>query len=338
MKDIATEVLRWNAAAMPSAVARLVGLQGFGGRRSDDALALAANGERAGSLLGGSADDAIATAATAAVAGHASVISVVVADNDAVGCGLACGGRADVLVQASSAIPSLAWTAMAERCPVVIATLLEGDAIGRSIAVTPDGTLDGSLGDPAVTLEAVQASQAMLARPKDLTRTVVTDAGALFVSLLRPATHLLVIGAAILADAIDAQGALLGWSTVVVSDTLPAAELVAAAEKLGPGDGLVVLSHDLPASCATLAAALTGGCGYVGALGSRHTQTARAARLAEVHGLGEQVISRIHGPVGLDLGSRTPEETALAIAAEVVATLAGRNASSLRSSGGPING
>ncbi len=335
MIEIAAHALRWNAADTAGTVARFVDLQGFGGRRSNEALAFATDGTRVGSLLGGAADDAIAAAAKT---GRVSVVTVSVADNDAVGCGLACGGRAEILVQPMSDIAALGWTAMARREPVVVATLLTGEHCGRSIAITADGTLDGSLGDPAVTLEAVQAAQSMFTRPKDLSRTVMTDAGPVFVSLIRPATHVLVIGEATLADAMVAQGALLGWSTTILSDSTPIAELVDAATTLGAGDALVALSHDLAASCATMAAALLGRCGYVGGLGSRHTQSARASRLADVHSLTEQVVSRIHGPVGLDLGSRTPEETALAIAAEIVATLAGRTAASLRSGTGPING
>ena len=335
MIDIATHALRWNIAGNAGTVARFVDLQGFGGRRSNEAVAIAADGERFGSLLGGAADDAIAEAAAT---GRASVVTVSVADNDAVGCGLACGGRAEILVQPMSDIASLGWTAMARREPVVVATLLTGEHCGRSIAITHDGTLDGSLGDPAVTLEAVQAAQAMFTRPKDLSRTVMTDVGPVFVSLIRPATRVLIIGEATLADAMAAQGALVGWRTTILSDSMPISELVDAANSLGAGDALVALSHDLPASCATMAAALLGRCGYVGGLGSRHTQTARATRLAEVHSLDEQVIAEIHGPVGLDLGSRTPEETALAIAAEIVAALAGRTGASLRTGTGPING
>ena len=87
-----------------------------------------------------------------------------------------------------------------------------------------------------------------------------------------------------------------------------------------------------------LAAALTGRCGYAGALGSRHTQGARADHLGTSLGLADDVVAQVHGPVGLDLGSRTPPETALAIFAEIIAHRSGRAATSLRGSAGPING
>jgi xanthine dehydrogenase accessory factor len=336
--DIAPAVRRWHTEGVGVVVARFVGLHGFGGRRADEALAIAATGERVGSLLGGAAETAIAEATATVTAGSATLIDVSVADDRAVGCGLACGGRAEILVQSSVDIPDSAWASMANGEPVVIATLAEGPRRGRSLAVHPDGTLDGDLGDPSITVEAVTAAHAMLTRPKDLTKTVMTDAGPVVVSLMRPATKVLCVGEAALADALAAQSTVLGWSTTVVSDRLDHDALVAAAAALGPGDALVVLSHDLVASCGALDAALRGRCGYLGALGSRHTQQARAATLRDAHGHDDATIARIHGPVGLDLGSRTPAETALAIAAEIVASLAGRSATSLRTSTGPLNG
>ncbi len=314
-------------------VARVVSLRGFGGRRSDEAV-LVVDGVITGALLGGAADAQVLTAASKATA---VLLDVAIADDAAVGCGLACGGQATVLLQPISQVPLLAWRTLAASEPVVVAALVGADDLGRSIAVTLDGSLDGSLGEPSVTLEAVQACRSLLDRAKDLSATVMTEAGPLLVTLFRPPARILVVGAAILADAIAAQGGLLGWSTSIVGEALGAEAIAARSGALGSGDALVVLSHDLPVSCAAIAAALGGRCGYVGALGSRHTQTARADVLRSA-GVPDAALARIHGPVGLDLGSRTPEETALAIAAEIVATLAGRNAASLQGSTGPING
>ncbi len=314
-------------------VARVVALRGFGGRRSDEA-ALVVRGTVVGTLLGGGADGQILAAAQNATA---QLIDCVIADDAAVGCGLACGGHATVLMQPISQVPALAWRALAANEPVVIATLVDGDDLGRSVAVTPDGTLDGSLGEPSLTVEAVHACRSLLDRAKDLSTTVMTDAGPLLVTLFRPPARVLVVGEAVLADAIAAQGALLGWSTTIVGEAAGAEAIARQSSALGSGDALVVLSHDLPVSCAAIAAALAGRCGYVGALGSRHTQTARADVLRSA-GIADETLARVHGPVGLDLGSRTPEETALAIAAEIVASLSGRNAASLRGTAGPING
>lgn len=348
MFSIASQALSLNETSAGAKIARVVALRGFGGRRSDEAV-LVIDGVVTGSLLGGSADAQILGAAAAvgaaghtagahgAASGGATVLDVAIADDAAVGCGLACGGRATVMVQPISQIPLLAWRTLVAREPVVVATLVGGEDVGRSIAVTLDGTLDGSLGDPSVTVEAVHACRSLLDRAKDLSATVMTEAGPLLVTLLRPPALLLVVGEAALANAIAAQGALLGWSTAIVAEAVGAEAIAAQSGSLGSGDALVVLSHDLPVSCAAIAAALGGRCGYVGALGSRHTQTARADVL-RTSGVPDEALGRVHGPVGLDLGSRTPEETALAIAAEIVATLSGRTAASLRGHTGPING
>lgn len=335
MRDLATTVLGWLHEGYDVTLARFISMDGFGGRRAGEMTIVREDGEHIGSVLGGAADAAIAGSD---LFNGAVRVTVGVSDADAVGCGLACGGRAELLVQSAGQIPALAWKAMATGESVVIATLLGGEWAGRTVAIKPDGTLEGTLGHPAVTLQAIQAAEELLGRAKDLSRLITTEAGDVLVALLRPPSQVLVIGEATLADALARQGALLGWTTTVVSDREAPALLAARATDLGPADAIVVLSHDLDASCAALNAALTGRCGYVGALGSRHTQAARGERLRTAHGLDDDTVARVHGPVGLDLGSRTPEETALAIAAEIVAVLAGRSAASLRGSSGPING
>ncbi len=332
MFSVASTALPTAVAGGGGAVARVVSLRGFGGRRTDEAV-LVVGGELTGSLLGGAADAQI----LAAAGGTAVLLDVAIADDAAVGCGLACGGQASVLVQPIMQVPLLAWRTLGASEPVVVATLVGGDDLGRSIAVTLDGSLDGSLGEPSVTLEAVHACRSLLDRAKDLSATAMTESGPLIVTLFRPPARVLVVGEASLANAIAAQGGLLGWSTSIVGEALGAEAIAAQSGGLGSGDALVVLSHDLPVSCAAIAAALGGRCGYVGALGSRHTQTARADVLRAA-GVPDAALARVHGPVGLDLGSRTPEETALAIAAEIVAALSGRNAASLRGGTGPING
>ncbi len=95
--------------------------------------------------------------------------------------------------------------------------------------------------------------------------------------------------------------------------------------ELGRGDAVAVLSHDPKFDDPAIAEALRRGCRYVGAIGSRKTQRARRARLLE-HGLGEDQLDRLRGPIGLDLGGREPAETALAIMAEIVAARHGASA------------
>src|SRR5262249_17247147 len=148
----------------------------------------------------------------------------------------------------------------------------------------------------------------------------------ILLELFAPTPRLVIVGAGELADALARQGALLGWEVRATADVGASLTEVAG---LGPADAGVVLSHDADIDAPTMAAAFDRRVGYVGALGSRRTQAARRQRLLE-RGIADALIDTVHGPVGLDLGARTPAETALAVFAEIVTVRSGRSASSLR--------
>jgi xanthine dehydrogenase accessory factor len=107
-------------------------------------------------------------------------------------------------------------------------------------------------------------------------------------------------------------------------------------QELGARDAVLVFTHDPKFDEPALTAALATGVGYIGALGSRRTQERRVERLRDL-GLDEQSIARIHAPCGLDVGARTPSETAISILAEVIAVRTGRTGESLRDTSGPIH-
>jgi xanthine dehydrogenase accessory factor len=108
------------------------------------------------------------------------------------------------------------------------------------------------------------------------------------------------------------------------------------ADDLGPRDAICVLTHDHKFDVPAIVAALRTAVGYVGAMGSRRTHEQRVARLREA-GLGDEEIARVMSPIGLDIGARTPEETAISICAEIIAKRTGRVAPSLRDTAGPIH-
>lgn len=345
MREVASHVAGWLREGREVALARVMTIDGFGGRTAGEAWAFTADKPSAGDLLSGSADEELKEAANDLIEGRkgARIVTIPVGDADAVAAGLACGGVAHVLVQRAVLVPPEAWEAMAVREPVAVATLTDGAHAGRSLAVRLDDNepiVSGSTGSDALDTVVVQTAVDYLRKGKEPVHVLDTDDGRVLVEIEVPAPHMVVVGAAHLATAIDLQGRLLGWSTAIVDEHgSGGAELsVSTAAALGSVDALVVLSHDLPASCGALAAALKGRCGFVGALGSRHTQSVRTEYLREQHGLDEASLSRVHGPVGLDLGSRTPAETALAIFAEILASRSGRSAASLRATAGPING
>jgi len=324
VQDVAAAALGARSEGRALALARAVNLRGLGSRRPDQAALFDGTGPVHGGLLGGVADDAIA--ASAARAPACEVLPVQIGDQPAVRAGLACGGAADVVVQDLRLVPPAWWQALLDREPAALVTPLD---TGTSRVVTSrdrhplptDGGSDSG-GDADVAARLRQG------------RTSSTMVDGELVEVWWPTPRVLVLGPADLAGALRRQAELLGW-TADLDDGDPGS--ADAAEALGPADALVVLTHDHELATPALAAALTGRAGYVGALGSRHTQSERRAALAD-RGVPSDQIARLHGPVGLDLGARSPEEQALAICAEIVANRSGRTAGALRDSTGPING
>ena len=155
----------------------------------------------------------------------------------------------------------------------------------------------------------------------------------LVVEAIVPAVQLVVVGSGDLASALIRQGELLTWEVRAFHDVTSATAAISAS---GPRDAVVVLSHDPALDAPALEAALASDAAYVGALGSHRTQAARRDRLRH-RGVAEAALGRIHGPAGLDLGARTPEEIALAICGEFLAIRSARAGTSLRDRQAPIN-
>lgn len=335
LRQVARLVLDSPGAKRRTAVGRVVAFTGFGGRRADEAVLVSADGTHRGTLLGGVADEAV-EATTAPV----ELVEVAVGDADAVSAGLACGGVATVLVTSTDAVPARAWEALAAGSPVVLATLAHRTGVAGSVLALvgekSSGRLErvGSLADPGEDERAEEKARQAIRLGHDSSELHEQAESTLVVEVHLPTTTLVVCGQGDLSDALERQAGLLGWSVVVepVSGS-PTKGLIAS---LGPSDALVVLEHDHDVATPLLAAALATGC-YVGALGSRHTQAERRARLLDAK-VSAGDVERVHGPAGLDLGSRSPAETAVAIAAEILAHRSGRDGSSLSRGEGPING
>ena len=169
---------------------------------------------------------------------------------------------------------------------------------------------------------------------------LLDDEGLIFAEALVPAPRLVVVGAVDTADSLCRMTGALGWRTVVIDprsafatpERIPSADEIVVKWpeegydeiELRPEDHVVVLTHDPKLDDPAISGALRRGVGYVGALGSRRTQEKRRDRLRE-SGISDEQLSRVSGPVGLDLGAHTPEETAISILAEIIAVRAGRD-------------
>jgi xanthine dehydrogenase accessory factor len=138
--------------------------------------------------------------------------------------------------------------------------------------------------------------------------------------------RLLLVGGEPFARELAKQAALLDWSARTITDL---DESLAALGELGPADAVIVLEHQHKIANPVLVAALQSDVGYVGALGSRKMRDARV-RLLQGAGATDEQLAALHCPTGLDLGARTPAESAVSIVAEIIATRSGRDAQSLR--------
>ena len=314
-------------------LARVMSTQGFGGRRTGEAL-IVTDSRSFGNLASGAADAEVISAARSmlSTAVRSAVVEVSVGDAAAVRSGLACGGRLTVLLHTGAALAPNALAHIASGVDMVLITdVASGET--RFIA-SESGTSDDASADASASAVPDRWTDALTAahrmHVKGPMGTILFGEGTdtFLIEAVASTPSLLVFGRAELADAIARVGSVLGWF-VRVDPEAETESAISTSATAGPNDGVVVLSHDIAASCAVLAAALNGQCGYIGALGSRHTQAARCQHLVEHLGIAAEAAARVRGPVGLDLGARSPEETALAIVAEMLSVIRQRAASPL---------
>lgn len=307
MYEIAEQVAEWIRQGRAPVLARTVSVEGMSSRWTGEALACLPGGESVGRLFAGAAADQLVAAI--AESGTARTVELVIGDEQALAAGLACGGRAQVLVQPCAQLAPGAWAALVARSPLRLVTDLDGAEVGTTTW-----------------------SDAEAAAPDTVVITLDTGKRVLD-STFWPATRLVVVGDGLLAAALSKAAELLDWQPLVVNEVEPA---VAAVSDLTGGDAVVVLTHDRDLDGPVLAAALSGAAGYVGALGSRRTQAARAGWLSD-RAVPAEKIAQIRGPAGLDIGARTPAEIALSILAEVLSVRTGGGGQALRDSPGPIH-
>jgi xanthine dehydrogenase accessory factor len=313
--EVLGRIRTWRDAGRPVTLVRLVGLRGISGQQGTMLAALTPDEPIAGTVLSGVADARLAPVE------RGRLLSLHIGDEQAGRFGMSCGGMARLLLQPLDEIPAQAWQLLADREPVCLVTELDGDAAG------PTEVHDGA------TIAAADQAHPGVAQlfGKGTSEGAILDEGRAAVTVLWPRPELVVVGSGAIADALAATAGVLEWTTTIVDS---AREASAAAKRLAGCDGIVVLSHDRDVDGPALTAALAGQTGYIGALGSRHTQQARAEWLA-AHGITD--LSRVHGPAGLDVNARTPAEIAISVLAEMLAERSGSAPVSLRDRSGPLH-
>ncbi|MFD8642098.1 XdhC family protein [Streptomyces zaomyceticus] len=363
MLDIAEELHRWVEQGREFAVATVVAVGGSAPRQPGAALAVDSDGTAIGSVSGGCVEGAVYELCVQAIEDGRTVVERFgYSDEDAFAVGLTCGGIIDILVTPvrGGVFPAALAAASAGEA-AALARIVSGpeDLMGRALLVRPDGAYEGRLGGhPELDRTAAAEARAML----DAGRTGVVEIGedgsrcgqplTLLVESSVPAPRMIVFGAIDFAAALVRVGKFLGYH-VTVCDARPvfatparfpeADEVVVewphrylASTEVDGRTVLCVLTHDAKFDVPLIQAALRLPVAYIGAMGSRRTHEDRNKRLREV-GVTELELARLRSPIGLDLGARTPEETALSIGAEIVANRRGGTGTSLTGAHTPIH-
>jgi len=321
------------------------------------------HGRIEGTVTGGCVEGALAEEAQRVLdGGPPHLASYGISDEQAVSVGLMCGGSVRVFVHELGPDIAEALAAvrdgLAQGTPVALATLLEGDGAGAKMAVLEDGVV-GSLG-VAELLDHSVAREARGFLDEGVSRIRRYGSGgevmgselAVYIQAFAAPPSMTIFGAIDFSAAVARLAGELGYRVTICDPREPfaasprfseAAEVVLDwpdrymdGRTLGPRDVVLVFTHDPKFDQPALIAALGSRAGYVGALGSRRTHRQRAERLREA-GVRDEEIQRIHAPCGLDLGARTPEETAVSIIAEVISVRARRSGESLSETAGPIH-
>jgi xanthine dehydrogenase accessory factor len=247
--------------------------------------------------------------------------------------------------------------ALATQSPVAIATLVEGPGLGGKLLVTPEDNA-GTAGNEDLDRAIVEAARGMLEGGR--TDTVrfgprgqrrMEDV-AVFIQSFAPPPRMYVFGAIDFASAVARIGKYMGYRVTVCDaravfatrERFPSADEIVVAwpdeflktAEVDKRTVVCVLTHDPKFDVPVLKAALATPAGYIGAMGSRRTHNNRTARLKE-EGATDEELSRIASPIGLDIGARTPEETAVAIAGEIIASRTGHSGGRLSERTGPIH-
>lgn len=324
-------------------------------------MAVNAAGQVLGSVSGGCVEGAVYEVCEQVLAsGQPQIVHYGVSHESAFAAGLSCGGDIELFVQAAdqpliSVISDLA-SAIAEHRPLALVTAVSAAQPTRRMLVGPAGTVTGTLGSADLDTIAIGSARTAVDDGRTGPVDVVTSDSArheLFIQPFSEPALMLVFGAVAIGEAVARIGHFLGYRVIVCDARpvfatparFPAADEVVAIwphkffDTVRVDQRTVVcdLTHDDKFDIPLLVKALRSSAGYVGALGSRRTHQHRLGLLREA-GLTDEELARLHSPIGLDLGGRSPEETAISIAAEIVASRHLATGASLSTTDAPIHG
>ncbi len=365
MREELATLRRWQAEGARFGLATVTSTSQSAPRPPGATLALHPGGEVLGSVSGGCVEGAVVEVATEVLdSGVPQRVSYGISDDEAFAVGLTCGGTIEVFVRPVTRDTidlDVLGTHLEREQPVAVATIVEHpdapDAVGRALLVT-DTSVEGTSGSPRLDHAVVEGARGMLAQGATGLRHFGPDGErrmddvSVLVESFAPRPRMIVFGAIDFATAVASIGRFLGYRVTVcdararfaTDARFPDADEVVVAwphRYLADTDVdartvLCVLTHDPKFDVPVLEVALRTDAAYIGVMGSRRTHEDRLARLREV-GVPEADLARLRSPIGLDLAARTPQETAVSIAAELVMLRHGGTGVALRETDGPIH-
>lgn len=365
LSEILAAVDAATASGEPMALATIIGVRGSTYRRAGARLLITQSGQQTGNISGGCLEGDVAVVAAEVQERRVPRLMRydLTADDDPVwGLGLGCNGAIEVFVEPTTG-DDLLWRAARETLDsddaVVIATVVEGTTAapaGRRAVLWPDGRRQGSLGDAAADAALGRLELEAFRDRRSGTHTVQSAAGPLrlFVDVLHPPPRLVVCGAGHDAIPVVRFASQLGWRVIVVDrreallnhDRFPGAggfvrtDFPEAGKRVPTDERtyVLVMTHNYMHDRDLLRAFLPTGAAYLGMLGPR-ARTEKILRELQAEGvvLDASRHAHIFGPVGLDIGSETPDEIAVAALGEILAVARGREGGFLRARPGPIH-
>ena len=314
-----------------------------------------------GSVTGGCVEGALYEEARSVLNGAPPRVATYgISDQQAADVGLMCGGTVKVFVHELDDRNALEATRRQIACeePVALATLLDGKGAGAKMAITAATTIgsfaQGDLLDDNVARDArgfLDEGRSAVRRYSAKGETMGDDLRVAIHAFATP-PRMVIFGAIDFSAALARQAKEIGYKATIVDARQAFAQsprfsehaevviswpdLYLQGEQLGPRDAILVFTHDAKFDEPALVEAVKTQAGYIGALGSRRTHEDRTARLREA-GMSEEGLARINSPCGLDVGARTPAETAIAVLGEILALRSGRRGGRLAEASGPIH-
>jgi len=347
MRDIQHQVDTWLKNGETIAIATVVQTWGSSPRKAGSKLALTLNGKMVGSVSGGCVENAVVEAGIETLkTNRPQLLHFGVADETAWKVGLACGGTIDIFVQPLKTnnfqeIKSL----LNSDDTFAHITVINSDEhhIGREMVVPNTGEIIGSLGnDLDAKVLSINKVTLLQGLPR---RAALDETNEIFINVIKPPQTLVIFGGVHIAITLASMAKQLGYYTILIDprkawgneDRFPNVDQLIQSWpdkafeqfKITSSTAIVTLTHDPKLDDPALKIALNSPAFYVGALGSKTTNAKRRDRLLS-DGVKEELISKLHAPIGLNIGAENPEEIALAIMSEIVQSFRKQNQLEIR--------